>query len=142
MSNEPDKPHWSFWVVVILMLLWNLLGCINFFVQMDPDIATSYRESEQAIILGRPFWATTGFALTVFGGAIGCLLLLIRKPLAPYFFVASFLGVILTTIHTLSVDASFGVGEMLGIVLMPLAIAAFLIWYSKYVASKGWVKAP
>jgi len=122
------------------MFIWNLLGCINFFVQMDPDMTASYRETEQAIILGRPLWATAGFAVAVFGGALGCLLLLLRKSIAFYFFVASLLGVIFSTIHTINVDVSFSAGEILGIVIMPLVVAAFLIWYSKYVVRKGWVK--
>lgn len=141
MNESPDKAHWSFWVISSLMLIWNLMGCINFFVQMNPDMTASYRETEQAIILGRPLWATVGFAVAVFGGALGCLLLMLKRSLAFYFFIASLLGVIFTMIHTINVDISFSAGELFGIVVMPLAVAVFLIWYSKYVASKGWVKA-
>jgi hypothetical protein len=63
------------------MLIWNVLGCVNFFAQMNPDMVASYRESEQAIIQGRPLWATVGFAVAVFGGALGCVLLLFKKRL-------------------------------------------------------------
>ena len=61
-----NKVHWSFWVVSIFMLTWNVLGCINIFVQMNPEMVSSYRETEQAIIQGRPLWATVGFAIAVF----------------------------------------------------------------------------
>ncbi len=131
--------HWSFWVIVGIALVWNILGSINFFAQMNPDVLATYRESERAIVEGRPVWATVGFALAVFGGVIGCFLLLIRKSASLYLFTASLAGVIVTLIHALSVRIDFGLGEILGIILMPLVVAGFLIWYSRLVMGKGWV---
>lgn len=66
------------------MLVWNVPGCINFLVQMDPDMVASYREFERAMIHGRP-WATTGFAVAAFCGALGCLMLLLKKTASFYF---------------------------------------------------------
>ena len=132
--------HWSFWVIGAIALIWNVMGVINFFVQMNPDVLAAYRESERAIVEGRPLWATIGFAIAVFGGALGCLLLLLRKSAAYYLFVASLLGVIVTMTHTLGLGIDFGLGELLGIILMPLLVAAFLIWYSKQAKSKGWIR--
>ncbi len=132
--------HWSFWSIGAVALIWNVMGVLNYFVQMNPDVVAAYRESERAIIEGRPAWATAAFAIAVFGGALGCLLLLLRKSAAYYLFIASLLGVIVTMTHTLGVDIDFGLGEILGIILMPLAAAAFLIWYSKRAQSKGWIR--
>jgi hypothetical protein len=131
--------HRSFWLIGAVSLIWNVMGSVNFFVQMNPDVLAAYRESERAIIEGRPVWATAGFALAVFGGTLGSLLLLFRKSAAYYLFVASLLGVIVTMTHALGVGIDFGLGEVLGIILMPLALAAFLIWYSKYADRKGWI---
>jgi len=138
MNDETVRSvHWSFWAIGAVALVWNVMGVINFFVQMNPDTLAAYRESERAIIEGRPAWATGAFALAVFGGALGSLVLLLRKSAAAYLFIASLVGVIVTMIHTLGVD--FGIGEILGIILMPLAVAAFLIGYSKHAKSKGWI---
>jgi hypothetical protein len=131
--------HWSFWAIGAVALIWNVMGVINFFVQMNPDMLAAYRESERAIIEGRPVWATGAFATAVFGGALGCILLLLKKSAAFYLFIASLLGVIVTMTHTIGVGIDFGFGEILGIILMPLVVAAFLIWYSKHVESKGWI---
>lgn len=136
---KANNVHWSFWLISTFMLIWNVMGCINFFVQMNPDMVASYRETEQAIIQGRPIWATAAFALAVFGGAFGCLLLMLKKPVAFYLFIASLLGVVVTMIHTLGAAIDFGVGELIGIIFMPIAVAAFLIWYSKYTQRKGWI---
>ncbi|MDX1487799.1 MAG: hypothetical protein R3268_06335 [Acidiferrobacterales bacterium] len=141
MNDETvGSVHWSFWAIGAVALIWNVLGCINFFVQMNPDMLAAYRESERAIVEGRPAWATAAFAIAVFGGALGCLLLLLRKSAAYYLFIASLLGVIVTMTHTLGVGIDFGLGEILGIILMPLVVAVFLIWYSKWAQSKGWVR--
>ncbi len=139
--NDETVPnvHRSFWIIGAVALVWNVMGVINFFVQMNPDMLAAYRESERAIIENRPAWATVAFAITVFGGSLGCLLLLLRKSVAYYLFIASLLGVIVTMTHTLGAGIDFGLGEILGIILMPLVVAAFLIWYSKQVQSKGWI---
>jgi len=131
--------HWSFWLISAIALIWNALGVANFFVQMDPEVISAYRESEQAIIVGRPAWATGAFAVAVFGGAIGSLLLLLRKAAANYLFIASLIGVVGTMIHALGVDIEFGPGEIAGIIVMPLAVAVFLIWYTKSSQARGWI---
>ena len=138
-DNTVGDVHWSFWTIGAVALIWNAMGVINFFAQMNPDVLAAYRESERVIVEGRPAWATGAFAIAVFGGALGCLLLLLRKSAAYYLFIASLLGVIVTMIHTLGVGIDFGLGEILGIILMPLVVAAFLIWYSKQAEGRGWI---
>jgi len=141
MSENSNRGiHWSFWVIGVVALLWNVLGSINFFVQMNPEMHTTYRETERLIIEGRPMWATVGFAVAVFGGALGALLLLLKKSVSYYLFSASVLGVLVTIAHTLGVGINFGIGETLGIILMPMMVAVFLIWYSKLAKGKGWLK--
>ena len=140
MNDKTVRVHWSFWVIGAIALIWNVLGAINFFAQMNPDMLAAYRESERAIIEGRPAWATIAFAIAVFGGALGCVLLLLKKAAAFYLFIASLLGVIVTMMHTLGAGIHFGLGEILGIILMPLVLAAFLIWYAKLAESKDWIR--
>ena len=134
--------HWSFWAIGAVALIWNVMGGINFLVQMNTDALTAYPEAARAIIEGRPAWATGGFAIAVFGGALGCLLLLLRKSVAYYLFIASLLGVIVAMIHTVGIASStidFSAFEILMMILMPLVVAAFLIWYAKQAESKGWI---
>lgn len=135
--------HWSFWTIGAVALIWNVMGAINYIVQMDADAIAAMPETHRAIIESRPAWATGAFAIAVFGGALGSLLLLLRKSAALYLFSASLLGVIVTMIHTLGVAGStieFSPFEILLMILMPLAVAVFLIWYTKQAMSKGWVR--
>lgn len=142
MNDETVGVHWSFWVIGAVALIWNVMGAMNFFMQMNADALASLPESHRAIIQGRPAWATGAFAIAVFGGALGCLLLLLRKSAAYYLFIASLLGVIVQLVHTLGITGSttgFSPVEIVMIILMPLVVAAFLIWYSKQAERKGWI---
>ena len=134
--------HWSFWAIGAVALIWNVMGVINFLVQMNAAALDSFPKSHRAIIEGRPAWATVGFAIAVFGGTLGCLMLLLRKSAAYYLFIASLLGVIVTMTHTIGIASStidFSAFELLMMVLMPLVVVAILIWYSKQAESKGWI---
>ena len=139
--NDEDKSgiHWSFWLIGALTLLWNLGGSANFLMQMDPEMIDKYRESEQAIIASRPAWATAGFAIGVFGGALGCLFLLLRKSVSFYLFVASLLGVIAAIAHNFAVDYEFSAMEIVAFTVMPVVVAAFLAWYARFAQGKGWI---
>jgi hypothetical protein len=143
MNDETvARVHWSFWAISAFALIWNVLGSLNYLSQMNPDLVASLPETHRAIIEGRPAWATGGFAIAVFGGAFGGLLLLLRKSAAVYLFVASLVGTIVTMIHTINIASStidFSAVEILVMVLLPLAVAALLIWYSKYALSKNWI---
>jgi len=136
MSEVQTKPHWSFWVICIIALIWNVMGSINFVMQTNPEMVANFPEAAQSLIESRPFWATIAFAVAVFGGVLAELFLLLKKAVAYYLFVASFLGTLITNIHTFQVSSAVDiwVGS-----LMSILIAAFLIWYSKLVKRKGWV---
>ncbi len=131
--------HWSFWVIAAIAVIWNGLGSVNYLVQVYADSLDAYREVEQAIIAGRPVWATAGFAIGVFGGTVGGLLLLTRHAIASHMFIASLVGVIVATVHTLGVDADFGIGELIVIAFMPVIVAALFLWYAKHAEGKGWI---
>lgn len=136
MNNNAGHVHWSFQVISIVALIWNVMGCINYFTQMNPDALAGYSEAARTLVEGRPAWATGAFAVAVFGGALGCLLLITRKSAAYYVFIVSFIGVVVTDVHTFGVTDSteIWVGS-----LMSLVVAVFLIWYSKRVQRKGWI---
>jgi len=111
-------------------------------MQTNPEFVAALPETHRAIIEGRPAWATGGFAIGVFGGALGCFLLLFRKSASLYVFIASLIGVIVTMIHTVNVASSkidFSPAEIIVMILLPLIVAAILIWYTKLVMSKHWI---
>jgi hypothetical protein len=142
-TNKSGDVHWSFWVISAVALVWNAMGCINFFMQMDAEVLDSFSATARALVDDRPAWATVAFAVSQFGGALGCLLLLFRKSVAFHVFIASLLGVIATVANTLAMAAStidLAPGEIVGYVLMPVAVSALLVWYAKRAMGKGWIR--
>jgi hypothetical protein len=143
-NNREIKVHWSFWLIGVFALLWNIGGSANFLMQMtNPEFVSSLPDSHKAIINGRPGWASGGFAIGVFIGAIGCLLMLLKKVLAVYLFIISFVGIVITMVHTVNVGMSsfaFSNGEIFVMIIQPLLVAAILIWYSNLISKKGWLR--
>ncbi len=90
--NKP--PKW-FTIVAVVALLWNLLGCLAFAMDLmltAEDIA-KMPEAQQALYEARPGWSLIATALAVLGGALGCVGLLIRKRWALHLFAISLLGI-------------------------------------------------
>jgi hypothetical protein len=134
--------HWSFWLIGVVGLVWNVMGILNYFMQTNADPVVAMNEVQRAIIEGRPAWATGAFAIAVFGGALGCLLLLLRKSAAIYFLVASLLGVIVQWLPHLGLIGSTtnDTFQIVMYILSPLVVAIFLIWYAKLAGRKGWIR--
>lgn len=143
MNNDTvARVHWSFWAISAFALVWNVLGSMNFIMQMNADLVSTFPETHRAIIEGRPAWASGGFAVAVFGGALGGVLLLLRNSAAANVFVVSLLGTIVTMIHTVRIASStidFSLAEIFVMILLPLVVATFLIWYSKRAQSRDWI---
>jgi len=136
MDKGLIKPHWSFWVISILGLIWNIMGCLNFIMQINSENVANFPEAAQNLINTRPFWATVAFGVAVFGGLSGDILLLNRKSFAIQFFLLSFAGIVVTNIHTASTgaDLNIWIGSASSFV-----ISIFYIWYTLVVKRKNWI---
>lgn len=76
------KPSIMFWVIVLLGLLWNALGCFNFIMQSILGAVADLPLAYKLVIASRPGWVTVAFFIAVFGGALGCVLMLLRRATA------------------------------------------------------------
>lgn len=132
-----DKPGWNFWPIVILGLLWNLMGCMNFISQMNPDVVAAMPESYQVLIAARPAWATGAFGLAVFGGAVGCILMLLRRTVAVPVLTLSLLGTAVVLVHT--VMASGLTGQVVTATGMSVIVAIVLLWTAQSAKGRGWL---
>jgi len=137
-----NRIQWSIWFIGVFALLWNIGGSLNYLMQTNLEFVSKLPETHRAIIEGRPAWATGGFAVGVFGGTLGCLLLLFRKSSAIQVFIASLLGIIVTMIHTINIASSkisFSLSEIIMMILLPVIVAAGLVWYTKHAMNKNWI---
>jgi hypothetical protein len=127
------KPHFSFWIAAAIGLIWNLMGCMNYVMQMNPDNVARMPDVYQLIINGRPAWATAAFAIAVFGGAVGCILLLLRRRVAVQVLILSLGAIVVTVIHTTML-----VGPVPSSLLSVL-VGAALYWYATIALRKNWL---
>ena len=136
------KVPWNYWLISGVTLIYNGAGVVNFMSQMSAESVADLPESYRLVVEARPDWATIAFAVAVFGGLVGCILLLMRNSVAYYIFGASLAGAIVTMAHILlmrgPVEAPTGfiVGN-----LVQIAVTVFLLWYSRRSENKGWINS-
>lgn len=121
MSDQ--KPPFMFWAIAVVGLLWNLIGCWNFIVQSDAEAVARMPDVYRLIVENRPAWATAGFAVSVYGGAVGAILMLLRRKIATGLFALSLLGSLVTfyfTFRVLGIEPA-----TLSALLMSVALIVF-----------------
>jgi len=137
-----NKAPWHIWVVGIIMLLWNSIGCIDFtMTQFNPETwLDKYTQTQRAYFLSFPIWANIAWACGVWGGFLGALMLLFRSSYALSFYGISLGGLIISNVfHLTSADNLELVGGITGIAFTCfLALIAVLqIWYSRKMIVAG-----
>ncbi|MBB1409980.1 hypothetical protein [Pseudoalteromonas sp. SG44-17] len=135
-------PHWLK-SVAWAALIWNFLGVIAFIMQMlmTPDMISILPIEQQAAYSNTPIWSTIAFATAVFGGVLGCILLLLKKAIARVLFALSLAGIFIQQFYNFIVINSI---ELLGAsaVFMPIfvvVIAIILLLLSHKGKQQGWL---
>lgn len=144
IEQSPVKIPIGFWGLAIICLVWNLLGVMAYIAQvtMSPEALAALPEAERALFESTPAWVNGVFALSVFGGTLGCIALLLRQGWAVWLFVISLLSVLAQMYYAFFVSRSFEVFGP-GMVIMPIliiVIAIFLVWFARMSKGKGWLK--
>lgn len=138
MNDETvNRVHWSFWAIGAVGLVFNLMGCMNYLSQMDAETVAAMPDVYRTIVESRPAWGTGAFAIAVFGGVLGCILLLSQKSIAIPVLVASLLGALTAQLPFVGM-AAFPTEAWIGW-FSQLAVGALLLWYSLRARGKGWI---
>ncbi len=137
----PGRP-WHLWLIGIIGGLWSSIGVLSFMLtQMSVEAVMSRFPPEQrAYFESFPLWADALWAISVFGGLIGCLLLLLENRLAFHVLLASVIGAIGSSLGGLfllgGMEVMGGTSE-LGLTVFPIIVAAFLAYYARAMSKKG-----
>ena len=95
-------------------------------------------KAEQAYYNGVPIWVTAAFAISVFAGLIGCIALLMKKKIASLLFLISLIAVLIQFVYNVYIQEFMEVsGSTMVMPIVVIAVALFLIWYSKDCDKKG-----
>lgn len=126
---------WHLWLVGVLGTLWNGFGCYIYTMAMtrDPETMASAPPEMVAAFEEAPAWSNGAWALGVWGGLAGSLLLLARSRFALHSFAISLLGPIGTTTYEMNWDVPVDEVQRLAI----WAAALVLLGYSWIMRKRG-----
>ncbi len=141
--TERTKPATWFWIVAVLGFLWDAAGCYNYIaaVTISEEALSALPDAERGLYEDLPLWATSAFAIAVWAGVLGTLLLLLRKAIAYQVLIISFIAIIIQMIYNIFISEMLDVYGAGGLVLpiVVIVIAAFLIWFAKTSKNRGWI---
>ena len=137
------RPSKLFWVIGVVALLWNSFGCLDYTMTQTRNAAylKMMTPQQMAYIESFPAWAVAAWAVGVWGGAVGSLLLLLRKRAAAPVYLASLLGAVVSQFYTFFLSNGLEVmGGGAGAAILPIVIVlvAIGLWlYARKMAEKG-----
>jgi hypothetical protein len=132
-------PVW-FWVVAVLALLFEAFGCYAYLtdVTRTAEVPVDQRSLREAT----PWWIYAAYAIAVWGGLAGTVLLLMRRRHAEILLLISLIAVIVQFAGVLLVpelrDDTPPNAFTLPIVI---TVIAYGIWhFSRYARKRGWLR--
>jgi hypothetical protein len=137
----PGRP-WHLWLIGIIGGLWSSMGVLSFMLtQMNVEAVMSrFPPQQREYFESFPLWTVAFWAIGVFGGVIGCLLLLLKNRLAFHALLASVIGAMVSTLGGLLLLGGMKVmaeTDALGLTLLPIFVAAFLAYYARAMSKRG-----
>lgn len=140
-STEALKTPWHLWLVGVLALLWNSAGAFDYLMTQtrNPSYMSSFTPEQLAYFYGFPKWAIATWALSVWGGVLGALLLLLRRRLAVPVFAVSLAAMLITFFHNYVLTDGLAVmGGAAGLIFTAVIVATgvALLLYAKFLAGR------
>jgi hypothetical protein len=140
-TTTPGRP-WHLWAVGILGGLWSVIGVVSFILtQMNVEaVMSGFPPRQREYFASFPLWTDAFWAINVFAGVIGCLLLLLKNRLASPVLIASLVGAIVYSLGGLfllgGTDVMRETGG-LGLSVVPIIVGALLAYYAWAMSKKG-----
>ena len=129
------------WIIGIVTLLWNTMGAFDYFATQTQNEAYmgQFTPEQLEFFYGFPAWVVAFWALAVWGGVLGSILLLLKKGLAVPVFIVSLVSMLITAIQNYALSNAFEVNGMFGLMfsLVIFLVALGLVFYSKAMRERG-----
>ena len=134
---------WHLWVVGVIGVLWNASGCYDYVMTNTGGVeylrSFGFTEEQIAYFTAMPAWMTAVWAIGVWGGMAGAVLLLLRSKWALHVFAASLAAFLLSLVYTylLSNGGDIMPAEAPIINAVILAGCLFFLWYAWFATKRG-----
>jgi uncharacterized protein with PQ loop repeat len=143
MTTETKSPAW-FWIVAILLVLWEAMGCYACTMQIRLGAAAMGPVDDWSLkyYAALPVWYNWVYVVATFGGLLGGLALLLRNRRAALVFWISFAAIIVMFGYAFvatDLIAHKGLSRVLPFPLLIAAVGAFSVWFAGFAAKKGWI---
>jgi|SRR5580765_1724770 len=131
-----------YWVIASVALLWNLLGCTFFAMELFAQEAMmkSMTEEQKAWARSTPRWIYFVYALAVSTGVAGSIGLFLRADWTILMFAICFVAVMVQMVYSMIIAGGLKVMGPTGAIMptVVIVIAAALLWFSLYAKSQNW----
>ena len=137
-----QAPKW-FLPVAIAALLWNLLGCAAYLadVMLRPEDIAAMSAAQQALYAARPAWSVGATAIAVWGGAAGCVGLIVRQRWATPLLIASLVALVAQDAWLFGLSGAAAEAGAVALVLqgLVLLVAIGLVMLARKATARGWI---
>jgi hypothetical protein len=136
----PKRTPWHLWVVGVLGTLWNCVGAFDYLMTQTRNEAYMGRFTPEQLeyFYGFPAWLVAFWALAVWGGVAGTLLLLARRRVAAPVLLASFASMVVTSIHNFLLSNGM---EVMGTGAVAFSAVIFLIALGLWLYARAMARA-
>jgi hypothetical protein len=146
MSEDQSTGHtsrpWHLWLVGILGFLWSGGGAFDYLMTQTQNegYLSSFTPEQLDFFLSFPTWVIAFWALAVWGGVLGTVLLLLKKRWAVGVLLVSLVSMVVTTIHNYFLsDGMEHMGDPFSLVFTALIFlfSLGLFLYARAMKNKG-----
>lgn len=140
----PQSTPWHLWLVGILGLLWNAMGAFDYLMTetQNESYMSRFTPEQLEFFYGFPTWVVALWAIAVWGGVLGAILLLLRRRLAAPVLLVSFLAMIGTSIHNFFLANGLEIMGGMGFLFTALIfLFALILWLYARAMARGGVLA-
>ena len=144
-ETKSAVPTW-YWVVAIVSLLWSLMGCAAFSMELfaQDAVMESMTEEQQKWTKSIPGWIYVIYAVAVTTGMGGSVGLLMRKRWTVSLNAICLVSVLTQMGYTFIIADGIEVLEGADLILpvLVIGIAGVMLWFSRSARAKGWLGDP
>ena len=139
-ANQSPVPRW-FTIAALGAVAWEMVGCVMYLMQVSVD-PNALPLDQRATWDAAPTWMIAAYAVAVWVGLVGAILLLMRRRLAPTLLAISLIAVIVQFSALLVVPQLRNLTTSDDLFLpFVILVLGYVIWHFARTARRaGWLR--